>query len=86
MKLKLAATKADAVKIKAALVEASTDEKAKLQKTLADLLEKEKRGAARVKAGTARVKSATSAAKAKDIVDIVVSEPIRIRVHPREAK
>lgn len=82
----LAATKADAVKTKAALVDASTDEKAKLQKTLADLLEKEKRGAARVKAGTARVKSATSAAKAKDIVDIVVSEPIRIRVHPREAK
>jgi hypothetical protein len=82
----LAATKADAVKIKAALADASTDEKAKLQKTLADLLEKEKRGAARVKAGNARVKSATSAAKAKDIVDIVVSEPIRIRVHPREAK
>ncbi len=82
----LAATKADALKIKAALVNASTDEKTKLQKTLADLLEKEKRGAARVKAGTARVKSATSAAKSKDIVDIVVSEPIRIRVHPREAK
>lgn len=82
----LALTKAKAAKTKAALTDASAEEKSELQQTLAELTEKEKRDAVRVKAGTARVKTATSAAKAKDIVDIVVSEPIRIRVNPRETK
>jgi len=82
----LALTKAKAAKTKAALTDALAEEKSELQQTLAELTEKEKRDAVRVKAGNARVKTATSAAKAKDIVDIVVSEPIRIRVNPRETK
>jgi len=68
------------------IASASEDEKSKLQRKLEAALDQEKKDAARVKSATNRVKTATSAAKAKDIVDIVVSEPIRIRVHPRESK
>jgi hypothetical protein len=82
----LAETQAEASKIKTRLAVATADEKASLEQTLAGLIEKEARDAARVKAGNARVQSATAISKPTDIVDIVVSEPIRIRVHPREAK
>lgn len=72
--------------LKKIIASASEDEKSKLQRKLEAALDQEKKDAARVKSATNRVKTATSAAKAKDIVDIVVSEPIRIRVHPRESK
>jgi hypothetical protein len=79
-------SKAELANLKKSIAEATAETKPKLEETLNVYVEKEKRDAGRVKTATARVKTATSAAKAKDIVDIVVSEPIRIRVHPREAK
>lgn len=72
--------------LKKIIAAASEEEKSKLQRRLEASLDQEKKDAARVKSATNRVKTASSAAKAKDIVDIVVSEPIRIRVHPRESK
>ena len=63
---------------------------AELQVSLAEKLKaanlNEEQTAARVKTANSKLKSATSSASVKDIVDIVVSEPIRIRVHPREIK
>ena len=82
----LLASKTELAEVKAKLDTAAGEEKSKLKKFIAELTEKEKTESARVKAGSARVNAATSSAKQKDIVDIVVSEPIRIRVHPREAK
>ena len=82
----LLANKTELAELKAKLDTAPGEEKSMLLKSIAELTEKEKTEAARVKSGSARVSAATSAAKQKDIVDIVVSEPIRIRVHPREAK
>jgi len=65
---------------------ASGESKARLAEELKAASENEKQTAAKVKAANSELKAATSAASVKDIVDIVVSEPIRIRVNPREEK
>jgi hypothetical protein len=65
---------------------AATEKKNEAQQTLEAATARHKAAAAALTAATARVKQATEAAKPHDIVDIVVSEPIAIRVTPAEKK
>ncbi len=60
--------------------------KAEADKAVAAVLEKQKAATAKVAAAAALVTKTTEAAKPKDIVDIIVSEPIAIRVKPAETK
>jgi hypothetical protein len=62
------------------------DQKAQAEKTAQDAAAKQKTADAAVAAADKLLKSATAAAKPKDIVDIVVSTPISIRVKPAEQK
>jgi hypothetical protein len=55
-------------------------------KAAADHAAKQKAAAAALAAAAEQLKQATGAAKTKDIVDIVVSEPIAIRVKPADKK
>jgi hypothetical protein len=55
-------------------------------KTATDPAAKQKAAAAALAAAAERLKQATGAASTKDIVDIVVSEPIAIRVKPANKK
>lgn len=61
-------------------------DKAGADKALQEVIQKHKAAEAEVAAADKRVKAATAVAKPKDIVDIVVSTPISIRVHPAEKK
>lgn len=65
---------------------ASGEQKTKIDQQLKAITAKRKSLAAAVEAAAKRVKTATNAAKPKDIVDIIVSEPIAIRVLPAESK
>lgn len=65
---------------------ASVEQKTEADKALQDALTKKKAAAAAVAAADKLLKSATAAAKPKDIVDIVVSTPVSIRVKPAEKK
>ena len=65
---------------------ATAEEKAKVDQAIQAVAEKQKQAAAAVVAATKQVKTATDQAKPKDIVDIIVSEPIAIRVNPAETK
>ena len=58
--------------------------KAKMQSSLDSLTSRKKDLSDQVKAAEQRLKQVTAQAKPKDIVDIVVSEPIAIRVKPAE--
>lgn len=60
--------------------------KAALEVTIATLKTKQQAAIAAVAAATEQVKQATQKAQPKDIVDIVVSEPIAIHVKPTETK
>ncbi len=60
--------------------------KAEADKAVAMIAEKQKAATAKVAAAAALVAKTTEAAKPKDIVDIIVSEPIAIRVKPAETK
>lgn len=65
---------------------ASGDEKSKIDEQIKAMAASRKTLAAAVDAAAKRVKTATAAAKPKDIVDIIVSEPLAIRVTPAETK
>jgi hypothetical protein len=65
---------------------AATEEKPQADKAVAAAAEQLKQSEAAVSAAEAKLKAATATATPKDIVDIVVSRPVRIRVHPAEAK
>lgn len=65
---------------------ASPEARAEAAKAAEAIAAKRKAAAAAVVAAAAQVKKATEAAQPKDIVDIVVSEPIAIRVKPAEKK
>jgi hypothetical protein len=67
---------------KAALAE----DKSEAEKSLESMTAKQKAAAAALATATERLKTATEAAKPRDIVDILVSEPIAIRVLPAEKK
>ncbi|MCA9069953.1 MAG: serine protease [Planctomycetaceae bacterium] len=65
---------------------ASPERKAELDEILKQLSEKQKTATAALATADSRVKTATATAKPKDIADIVVTEPITIRVIPAEKK
>ncbi len=66
--------------------QAEGDEKAKAENAHRDAVQKHKAADAALKAVTRQVAAATARAKPKDIVDIIVSKPIAIRVKPAEKK
>ena len=59
---------------------APTDKKAEIEKAAKLAAEKQKAAEAEMTKAVAKMKAVTKAAAPKDIVDIVVSEPIRILV------
>jgi hypothetical protein len=65
---------------------APAEQKSEADKAVADAVAKQKLADAAAAAADKKLKSATAAAKPKDIVDIVVSTPISIRVKPAEKK
>ena len=65
---------------------ATPEQKAAADKALAEITEKQKAAQAALAAATEKLKQATAVAQPRDIVDIVVAEPITIRVKPAEAK
>ena len=65
---------------------APAEQRSEADKAAKDAVAKQKLAAAAVTAADKKLKSATAAAKPKDIVDIVVSTPISIRVKPAEKK
>jgi hypothetical protein len=65
---------------------ASGDQKAKIDDEINTIANRRKTLAAAVAAAAKQLKTASNAAKPKDIVDIIVSEPIAIRVIPAETK
>jgi hypothetical protein len=62
------------------------EQKSKANKSVQDAVAKQKQADAAAAAADQKLKSATAAAQPKDIVDIVVSTPISIRVKPAEKK
>ncbi len=64
----------------------AAESKAALQTMIAELKTKHQAAVAAVGAATEKAKQATQRAQPRDIVDIVVSEPIAVRVKPAEAK
>jgi hypothetical protein len=60
--------------------------KAKADQAVAAMTARQKAATSAMTAAAERIKKATAAAAPKDIVDIVVSEPIAIRVKPAETK
>lgn len=67
-------------------VNATPESQTVIDKSKADLAEKQKTAAAALAAATEILKQATAASEPRDIVDIVVSEPITIHVKPAESK
>ncbi len=80
----LADTEAEVRRLTQQLSGASEELKKTLQSSLDSFTAKQKEVSHRVKAAEQRLKQATAQAKSKDIVDIVVSEPIEIRVKAAE--
>lgn len=70
----------------AAVRSASSESKTQAEAALAKSLAEQKQAAAAVKSAEARFKMTEAKAKPKDIVDIVVSTPIKIRVTAAEKK
>lgn len=71
----------------AAAVEAAPPEKQPEARQAAEAAAaRQKAAAAALTAATERLKQATAVAQPKDIVDIIVSEPIAIRIQPAESK
>lgn len=80
----LADTQAEVLRLNQQLTDAPNETKEALQNSLDSLTSKQKNLSDRIKAAEQRVKQVTAQAKSKDIVDIVVSEPIEIRVKAAE--
>ncbi len=72
--------------LKEAADTATDDDQENAKKALAEATQKQKNNAAAIKATEQQLKTVTAKAKPKDIVDIVVSTPISIRVNPAEKK
>ena len=72
----------DAKKLAEAAKAAPEDQQAESKKAAQDAAAKHKSAAAAALAAERQLKSATAKAKSKDIVDIIVSRPITIRVKP----
>jgi len=65
---------------------ANAEQKPDAEKSAAELAEKKKGAAAALATATEQLKKVTAAAQPKDIADILVTEPISIRVTPAESK
>jgi hypothetical protein len=65
---------------------APPEKKEEAQQAVAAAMARHKAAVAALADAAAKLKNATAVAQPKDIVDIVVSEPITIRVQPAEAK
>jgi len=77
---------AEAKKLTEVATAASSETKAEVDKSMAEIAEKQKAAAAALAAAVETLKQATATAEPRDIVDIVVSEPIALRVKPAESK
>lgn len=77
----LMALEADVTKLTAAAQAAATETKPEADKAVEAATAKQKTAAEAATAAADRLKAATAAAAPRDIVDIVVSEPIKIRVN-----
>lgn len=75
---------AESKKLAEAASPAAVENKEEAQKAVAAIMARQKAAAAALAAAKEQVKQATAAAQPRDIVDIVVSEPITIRVKPAE--
>lgn len=82
----VAAVAAEVKKLTEEAQAAAADKKAEADKAVAAAVERQKAAAAALAAATEQFKQATQAAQPRDIVDIVVSEPIAIRVQPAGKK
>jgi hypothetical protein len=82
----LMAIEAELKKLTEAAAAAATDAKPEADKAVVAATEKQKAATAAVAAAAEQVKKATANAQPRDIVDIVVSEPIAIRVNPTDKK
>ena len=82
----VAALDAEAKKLAEEATAAAADKKAEAEKAVAAVAERQKAAATALKAAVEQLKQATQVAQPKDIVDIVVSEPIAIRVKPAGTK
>jgi hypothetical protein len=77
---------AEVAQADAAVQSAAPADKAAAMQAAADLATKRKAAEATLAAVANRLKQATAAAQPRDIVDIIVSEPVQIRVKPVESK
>ena len=84
--LELTAVDAELKKLTEAAAAATTDAKPEADKAVVAATARQKVAAAAVAAAGEQAKKATAASQPRDIVDIVVSEPIAIRVQPAEKK
>lgn len=82
----LTALDAELKKLTEAAKAATTEAKPEADKAVEAATAKHKAATAAVGAAAEKVKATTAAAQPNDIVDIVVSEPIKIRVNPATAK
>ena len=82
----LMAIEAEVKKLTEAAKAAAAENKSDADKAVEAVTARQKSAAAALAAATERVKQATATANPTDIVDIVVSEPIAIRVTPAEKK
>lgn len=80
------ALEAEAKKLADEAQAASVEKKEAAQKAVEAVAARQKAATAALSAVAEQLKKATEAAQPRDIVDIVVSEPIAIRVKPAEAK
>lgn len=82
----LQASEAELKNLTVASESASVEEKGRIATAIEAATAKQKAAAAELTAASERLKTVTEAAKPQDIVDIVVSEPIAIRIIPAEKK
>jgi septal ring factor EnvC (AmiA/AmiB activator) len=80
----LADTQAELSRLTQQLTDATEEMKEPLRSSLDSLTSKQKEMSGRVKAAEQHLKQVTAQAQPKDIVDIVVSQPIEIRVKAAE--
>jgi hypothetical protein len=76
----------EAKKLAGELQAATVEQKPEIEQAIKDADAKQKAAALAVTAAAEQLKKATALASPKDIVDIVVSKPIAIRVKPAETK
>jgi hypothetical protein len=82
----LATIEAELKKVMDAAAGAAPDAKPEANKVVETVTARQKAAAAAIAAAAEQVKKATATAQPRDIVDIVVSEPIKIRVNAIEQK